>query len=120
MPQALTHQMIAREAAAMLVEENFVGAQINTDPEEEYSETPSGYKKGDTVKIKIPPVPVVFDGATFAGGGSAPSLTEGSVSLQVNKQKHVPITFTAKEKKLELSNFKERFLRPAMNSLMSF
>lgn len=120
MPQALTHQMIAREAAAMLVEENFVGAQINTDREDEFGETVSGYKKGDTVRIKVPPVPVVYDGATFAAGGAAQSLTEQSVSLVVNKQKHTALTFTAKEKKLELSDFKERFLRPCMNSLISF
>lgn len=120
MPQALTHQMIAREAAAMLVEENFIGAQINTDREEEFGAVDQGYKKGDTVRVKVPPVPVVYDGATFAAGGAAQSLTEQSVSLQVNKQKHTALTFTAKEKKLELSDFKERFLRPCMNSLISY
>lgn len=117
--QALTHQMVAREAAAMLVEENFVGAQINTDPDEEFGAAVNGYKKGDTVRIKVPPVPVVYDGATFAAGGAAQSLVEQSVSLVVNKQKHTALTFTAKEKKLELSDFKERFLRPCMNSLIA-
>lgn len=119
MPQALTHQMIAREAAAMLVEENFIGAQVNTDPEEEYGTAVNGFKKGDTVKIKVPPVPVVYDGATFAAGGAAPLVTEQSVSLTVGTQKHVPLSFTAKEKLLELSDFKTRFLRPAMNSLIA-
>lgn len=120
MPQALTHQMVAREAAAMLVEENFIGAQINTDPDEEFGVAVNGYKKGDIVRIKVPPVPVVYDGATFAAGGAAQSLAEQVVSLQVNKQKHTALTFTAKEKKLELTDFKERFLRPCMNSLISF
>lgn len=117
--QALTHQMIAREAAAMLNEENFVGRQINTDPEEEFATDVNGYKIGDTVRIKVPPVPVVFSGATFAGGGAAPSLAEGVVSLQVNKQKHVPLSFTAKEKKLDLTDYKSRYLKPAMNSLIA-
>lgn len=120
MPQALTHQMIAREAAKMLVEANFVGAHINTDPyEEEFGNAVQGYKKGDTVKIKIPPVPVVYDGSTFAAGGAAQNLNEGSVDLVVNKQKHTALTFTAKEKKLDLTDFKERFLRPCMNSLIA-
>lgn len=119
MPQALTHQMVAREAAAMLVEANFVGAQINTDPDEEFGQAVNGYKKGDTVRIKVPPVPVVYDGATFAAGGAAQNLNEQSVSLVVNKQKHTALTFTAKEKKLELADFKERFLRPCMNSLIA-
>lgn len=119
MPQALTHQMVAREAAAMLMEENFVGAQINTDREDEFGESVSGYKKGDTVRIKVPPVPVVYDGATFAAGGAAQSLNEQSVSLVVDTQKHTALSFTAKEKKLDLSDFKERFLRPCMNSLIA-
>jgi hypothetical protein len=119
MGQALTHQMIAREAAAMLVEENTVVKNINTNRSVEFGEEVNGYKKGDTVKIMVPPVPVVFDGATFAGGGSAPAMNETYVSLQLDTQKHVAITFTAKEKKLDLTDFKERFLRPAMNSLSS-
>lgn len=117
--QALTHQMIAREAAKMLVEENNVVSNINTSREREFGEEVNGYKKGDTVRVKIPPVPVTYAGATFAGGGSAPSLNEGSVNLTVDQQYHVPLTFTSKEKKLEISDFRERFLRPAMNSLSS-
>lgn len=120
MGQPLTHQMVAREAAAMLAEENFVGAQINTDREEEFGTPVQGYKKGDTVRIKVPPVPVVYSGATFAGGGaSAPAANESSVSLVINKQKHAALTFGAKEKALELSEFKARFLRPCMNSLIA-
>lgn len=117
--QALTHQMIAREAAAMLVEENTVVPNINTSREREFGEEVNGYKKGDTVRVMVPPVPVTFSGSVFAGGGNAPSTNETSVNLTVDQQEHVALTFTAKEKKLELSEFKERFLRPAMNSLSS-
>ncbi|MFQ6309918.1 P22 phage major capsid protein family protein [Lysobacter capsici] len=117
MAQALTHQMIAREAAAMLVQDNPVVKNINTDRQKEYGEEVNGYKKGDTVRIKVPPVPVVFDGAVFANGGSAPLTQETEVSLTLDTQKHVALTFGAKEKLLELSEFKERFLKPAMNSL---
>ena len=117
--QALTHQMIAREAAKMLVEENNVVSNINTDRQKEFGEEVNGYKKGDTVRVKVPPVPVTFSGALFAGGNPAPSLNESEVNLTVDQQEHVALSFTAKEKKLELSDFKERFLRPAMNSLGS-
>lgn len=119
MGQALTHQMIAREAAKMLVEQNSIVSNINTNRSEEFGEEINGYKKGETVKIKIPPTPYVYDGATFAGGGSAPAQNETYVNLTLDTQKHVPLTFTAKEKKLDLSNFKERFLRPAMTALSS-
>jgi len=117
MAQALTHQMIAREAAKMLVEENPVVKNVNTDRKVEFGEEVNGYKKGDTVRIKIPPVPVVFDGSVFANGGSAPLAQETEVALTLDTQKHVALTFGAKEKLLDLSDFRERFLRPAMNSL---
>lgn len=115
----LTHQMLAREAAAMLSEEMNFLKNINRGREEEFKDQPNGYKKGDFVDIGIPPVPTVFDGALFAGGGDAPGQGEQKVRLQLATQKHVPLTFTAKEKLLNISQFKERFLKPAMNSLGS-
>jgi hypothetical protein len=119
MAQALTHQMIAREAAKMLVEENVVIKNVNTDRKVEFGEEVNGYKKGDTVKVKVPPVPVVFDGSVFANGGNAPAANETEVDLTLDTQKHVALTFTSKEKKLDLTDFKERFLRPAMTSISS-
>lgn len=117
--QALTHQMVAREAAKILWEENNVISNINTDRKREFGEEVNGYKKGDTVKVMVPPVPVTYSGATFAGGSPAPSANESYVDLTVDQQEHVALTFTAKEKKLELSDFSKRFLRPAMSSLSS-
>lgn len=117
--QALTHQMIAREAAKMLVEQNSVVSNINTDRSEEFGRETSGYEKGETVRVKIPPTPVVYDGAVFAAGGADPVNNESSVNLTVDQQKHVGLAFGAKEKKLELSDFKERFLQPAMTALSS-
>jgi hypothetical protein len=115
----LTHQMLAREAAAMLSEEMNFLSNINRGREEEFKTQPNGYKKGDSVDIGIPPVPTVFDGSNFAGGGAAPDQAEQKVRLQLATQKHVPLTFTAKEKALSITDFKERFLKPAMNSLGS-
>jgi hypothetical protein len=114
----LTHQMIAREAVAMLKEDTFIKT-INTGRSEEFTEAANGYKKGDFVDIAVPPTPVVYSGATFAGGGSAPDQTETKVRLQLNKQKHVPLTFTAKEKLLNITDFKSRFLKPAIQGLIS-
>jgi hypothetical protein len=114
----LTHQMIAREAAAMLKEDTFIKT-INTGRSDEFTESVNGYKKGDTVSIGVPPVPTVYSGSSFAGGGAAPDQVETKVQLQLSKQKHVPLTFTAKEKLLSVGDFKSRFLKPAMQSLLS-
>lgn len=117
--QALTHQMVAREAAKMLVEQNTVVSNINTNRSSEFGEEVSGYKKGETVKVMVPPVPVTYSGASFAGGGSAPALDETYVNLTVDQQQHVALSFGAKEQKLEISDFKKRFLQPAMTALSS-
>lgn len=117
MAQLNTHQMFARQAAKMLAEENAVVKNINTDRKREFGEEVNGYKKGDTVRISIPHVPVVYEGSVFANGGTPPSFKEGEVSLTLNKELHVPVTFTAKEKALEVAEFKERVVRPCINSL---
>ena len=115
----LTHQMLAREAAAMFEEEGSFISNINRDRERDIGKETAGYTAGATVKIKIPPTPVVYSGANFAGGGTAPDQVETYESLTVSTQKHVPLTFTAVEKAMSLTDFKMRFLRPAIQALVS-
>lgn len=111
----LTHQMIAREAAAMLIEEDNLIPNINTGRSGEFGSPVNGYKEGDTVQIGVPPVPVTFNGATFSSNDQA----ETKVALQLATRKGVGLTFTAQEKVLNLTDFKNRFLRPAITSLRS-
>jgi len=115
----LTHKMIAREAADILSEEAPFIMNCNRGRQAEFGEAVSGYKKGDYVDIAIPPTGAVYDGAVFAGGGSIDDNVEPSVRLQLNIQKHVGIKFTAKEKLLDVTEFRERFLRPKMQQLSS-
>lgn len=117
----LTHQMIAREAAAILSEEAPFIANINRGRQEEFGEAVNGYKKGDTVKIGIPPTGVVYDGANFGGtsGGSATDNTETKIDLTVDTQKHIALQFGSKEKVMDITDFKDRILRPQMRTLAS-
>lgn len=115
----LNHQMIAREAAKMLEEESPFLSNVNKGRQEEFGEAVSGYKKGDTVKIEVPQAGVVFDGAIFAGGGAATDVRQDHVTLTLDTQKHIGIKFGAKEKLLNISDFKERILRPQMRTLAS-
>jgi hypothetical protein len=105
--------MIAREAAAMLVEEDNLIPNINTGYDGEFGSPVNGYKKGQSVDIGVPPVPVTFTGSTFVGQ----DMTETKVNLKLDTQIGVGLTFTAVEKALELSQFRQRFLRPSMTSL---
>jgi hypothetical protein len=120
MPNAIsTHQLIAREAVKMLVEEDKLLPAINTGRNDDFAQNIHGYKQGSSVDINVPPRSVVYSGSNFAGGGAAPDQTETKVRLTLDTQRHVPLTWTAKEKLLDIADYKERFLRPAMQSLMS-
>ena len=117
--QVLTHQMIAREAAKYLEELAPFTANINKGRQDEFGSDVSGYKKGDTVKIKIPTSGKVFDGATYAGGAAGTDVIEESVNLSLDTQKHIALQFGTKEKMLNITDFKERILRPQMQTLAS-
>ena len=115
----LTHQMIAREAAKMLEEASPFLANVNRGRQDEFGEAINGYKKGEKVDIEVPRAGVVFDGKTFAGGGAATDVIEDKVPLVLDTQKHIGIKFGAKEKLLDITDFKERILRPQMTTLSS-
>lgn len=115
----LTHQMIAREAAALLEEHSPFLANINKGRQDEFGEAVGGYKKGDTVKIEVPQSGVVFNGAVFAEGGSATEVKQRHVNLTLDTQKHIGIRFGTKERVLDIAEFKERILRPQMATLSS-
>jgi len=111
--------MIARESAAIFVEEAPFTANINKGRQEEFGVAVNGFKKGDNVDIKIPPVPTVYDGPVFAGGGTPDDFGEKKVNLKIDTQKHTAIEFGAAQKKLDISEFRERYLRPAIQTLSS-
>lgn len=115
----LTHQLVAREAANLL--EDYLGFTmgINRGREDEFGKSINGYKIGSSVKVAIPPAPKVYSGATFAEGGAAADNVETSVTLTLDTQKHTGITFGAKEQALEMTEFKERYLKPQMAALAS-
>lgn len=115
----LTHQIVAREAAKIFEEEAPFTMGINKGRQEEFGKDIQGYKEGDSVRIKIPSVNQVYDGATYAGGGSGDNNTETFVNLTLSSRKHVALQFTAKEKLLDITDFKDRILRPQIRVLTS-
>lgn len=115
----LTHQIVAREAAKILSEEMAFIMNVNKNREADLGKNITGYRTGDSVKIKVPPASTVYTGSNFAGGASAPDQTESYVTLTLGTQKHVPLTFTAIEKALKLEEFSDRFLKPAISTLCS-
>lgn len=113
----LTHDVVAKEAAAMLVEESQFIKAINRNREKEFAADKNGYKVGDSVRIRIPPTPIVTEGHVFKQADADENAKERSTLLKIDKQRHVGLSFGAAEQTLSLTKFKERFLQPAINSL---
>lgn len=109
----LTIDTIATAAVAILDNELVMAKQVHRGLESEFGDKINGYEKGDTVSMRRPTDFTVRDGAV----ASNQDVTEGKISLQVNKQKGIDFGFTSKELTLSIGELSERVLKPAMVQL---
>ena len=104
----LTPTAVTREALRILHQKlNFVGT-CNRQYDSSYAQ--DGAKIGDSLKIRLPNQYTVRSGATL----SAQDTTEQSVTLQVATQKGVDVNFTSSELTMDIDDFSDRILEPAM------
>ena len=104
----LTPTAVTREALRVLHQKlNFVGT-INRSYDDRFAQT--GAKIGDSLSIRLPNQYSIRTGATL----SSQDVAEQSVTLQVATQKGVDTTFTSDDLSLDLDDFSERILNPAM------
>jgi len=104
----LTPVQVTRKALSVLHQKlNFVGSIVR---EYDSSYAKEGARIGDSLKIRLPNQYTVGSGATI----TPQDTTETSVTLQVNNQKHVPMSFLSSELTLSLDDFSERIIEPAM------
>lgn len=109
----LTVTAVTREALRIAHEMlSFIGT-VKRDYDDSYKM--GGAKRGDTLKIRLPNEYTVRTGKTL----NAQDTTENSVSLVTSIQKGVDISFSSQELTLEMQDFSERILRPAMAVLVS-
>ena len=107
----LTPTAVTRKALAILHQKlNFIG---KIDRQHDASFAIEGAKIGDTLKIRLPNQYTVTEGAAL----SVQDTSETSVSLQLSEQDHVDTTFSSAELTLDLDDFSERILDPAMSVL---
>ena len=107
----LTPTAVTREALRVLHQKlNFIGS-ITRDYDDRFAK--SGAKIGDTLKIRLPNQYVVRTGATLV----TQDTTETSVDLKVQTQKGVDLNFTSVDLTLNLQDFSDRILEPAMTVL---
>ena len=104
----LTPTAVTREALRILHQKlNFVGT-INRSYDDRFAK--SGAKIGDSLSIRKPNQYTVRTGAAL----SSQDVVEQSVTLQVATQKGVDTTFTSDDLSLDMDDFSDRILQPAM------
>lgn len=106
----ITVQDIADQAALRLRENEVMSRLVSRDYDEKIAD------KGDTVQIKVPNV---FDAKDFDQTGTivAQSIVEGKRLLTLDKIKDVSVTLSSKEKTLNINNFTEQVVNPAIEAL---
>ena len=105
----LTPTIIAKEALMQLDNALVMGNQVHRDYETEFTER----KIGSSVTIRKPVQFSVSDGATL----DLQDTQEGSLTLSVDKRKHVAFDFPSVDLTLKIDMFSERYIKPAMIQL---
>ena len=105
----LTPTIIAKEALMQLDNALTMGNQVHRDYEKEFGET----KVGSSVTIRKPVQFTVTDGATLV----SQDTEEGSLTLSVDKRKHVAFDFPTVDLTLKIDDFSDRYIKGAMIQL---
>lgn len=108
----LTADIIAKQALATLTETLVMKPLIHTDLTKEFGRQ----KVGDTINVKKP---ATFEARDFdrARGIELQDYQEDSVPVTLDKFKDVSFAVTSEELALDVENFDEQLLTPAMQAL---
>lgn len=103
----ITPDIVAREALMVLENQMVMAGLVHRDYSTEFA------KVGDTVTVRKP---AVFESKDYAGSITLQDATEGSTSVKLDTHLDVSFAITSKEATLELSDFSEQFIQPAMRA----
>lgn len=109
----LTADIIAKEAVMILENNMVMGNLVYRGYEEEFSKKLNGYEVGETISIRRPADFTVRTSATAA----AQDVTEGKITLTVDKRRGVDFKFTSEDLTLQIGKLSERVIKPAMIQL---
>lgn len=107
----LTPSVIAKQALANLYETTVMASLVHRDYEEEFAN-----KVGQTITIRKP---AVFEAKEFvqANGIEVQNATETDVALTLNHFLDVSFAVTSKDLALNIRDFNEQLLNPAMEAI---
>ena len=103
----ITPNVIAMEALMQLENNLVMGNLVHRAYKKEF------VKIGSTVSIRKPVKFVASDGATRVNQ----NVSESTTSIVINKRKHVSWEFSSEELTLDIKDYSERYIKPAMIAL---
>lgn len=107
----LTINMITREAVRLWKNSNALLQNIDTQYDDSYAKT--GAKIGTALRIRLPNDFTVRTGAAV----SVQDTTEQNTTLTLATQKGVDVSFNTVDRTMNLDDYSERILAPAINNL---
>jgi hypothetical protein len=107
----LTPTVIVKEALMEFKNQLGFTKGVNRQYDDQFAQ--KGAKVGASINIRKPVIFTAVDGATL----SNQDVTEESVTLTLDTQKHVAFNFTSKDLTLTVDEFKDRYLKSAVTAL---
>ena len=109
----LTDQIITAEALQIAENQLVLGRTVNRQYDSSFG-VPGG-KIGDTLKVRLPERKLVVNGPAL----QVQSTNQQYVSLTVQYQQHIDLSFTSTDLTLKLDYFSDLFLKPNVSQLAS-
>ncbi len=107
----LTISMITHECLEVLRNNLVMARYVNREYNKEFAV--KGAKIGQTVSVRKPPRYLVQDGAAMIPQDYA----DESVTVSLDRQKHIGLVFTSADRLLSLDDFSNRVIKPAVSEL---
>lgn len=107
----LTIDMITRKALEVLENNLVITRNVNRQYDDSFAV--EGAKIGSTLRVRLPNRYTVTDGAAL----QVQDTNEQYTTLTVASQKHVGVNFTTAEMTMQLDDFSDLILKPAMSQL---
>jgi len=110
----LTIDQITNEAVRLFTQTNAFLRTVSRQYDDQFART--GAKIGSTLRVRLPNDYTVTTGPAITPQGT----NEQNTTLTVATQANVPVSFGTAEKTLQLDDFSERVLAPAVNRLAAY
>ena len=104
----LTPEIVAKEALMVLTGNLVMADLVHRDYSDELVSV------GDTVSIRKP---AKFVAKNFTGTAEAQDITEGSVSVKLDRFRDVTVAVNAKQLSLDIADFSRQVVEPAMQAI---